>query len=255
MGILRVVNLGVEVGERKILKNVNLYIKSGETFVLFGPNGSGKSTLLNAIIGNPTYRVVSGRIMFKKIDVTNLPTNERTKLGIGIAFQNPPKISGVKLIDVLRFCARIGGYTEEKILELAEKMNMVNHLYREINVGFSGGEVKRSELLQLMLMNPDLILLDEPDSGVDLENVALIGEAINELLERDKNAESREKSGIIITHQGHILDYVDADYAAILYNGRIACIGEPEDILNQIRNHGYEGCMARCLRNMNENSG
>lgn len=250
MGILRVVNLGVEVGEKKILKNVNLFIKPGETFVLFGPNGSGKSTLLNAIIGNPAYRVVSGRIMFKKIDVTNLPTNERAKLGIGIAFQNPPKINGVKLIDVLRYCAKVGGYSEESILELAEKMKMTDHLYREINVGFSGGEVKRSELLQLMLMNPDLILLDEPDSGVDLENVALIGEAINELLERDKDAESREKSGIIITHQGHILDYVDADYAAILYNGRIACIGEPEDILNQIRSEGYEGCMAKCLRNM-----
>ncbi len=253
MGILRVVNLGVEVGEKKILKNVNLYIKPGETFVLFGPNGSGKSTLLNAIIGNPAYRVVSGRIMFKKVDVTNLPTNERVKLGIGIAFQNPPKINGVRLIDVLRYCAKVGGYSEDTIMELAEKMKMTDHLYREINVGFSGGEVKRSELLQLMLMNPDLILLDEPDSGVDLENVALIGEAINELLERDKDAESREKSGVIITHQGHILDYVDADYAAILYNGRIACIGDPGDILNQIRSEGYEGCMVRCLKNM-ENS-
>ncbi len=252
MGILRVVNLGVEVEDRKILQNVNLFIKEGETFVLFGPNGSGKSTLLNAIIGNPAYRVVSGRIMFKKVDITNLPANERVKLGIGISFQNPPKISGVKLIDVLRYCARIGGYSEEKIMELAEKMNMQDHLYREINVGFSGGEIKRSELLQLMLMNPDLILLDEPDSGVDLENVALIGKAINELLERDRSADERRKAGIIITHQGHILDYVDADYAAILYKGRIACIGEPSDILNQIRNHGYEGCLEKCLRNMRE---
>lgn len=250
MGVLRVVNLGVKVGERKILKNVNLFIKEGETFVLFGPNGSGKSTLLNAVIGNPSYKVTSGRILFKKIDVTNLPTNERVKLGMGIAFQNPPKISGVKLIDVLRYCARVGGYSEDKIMELAEAMKMANHLYREINVGFSGGEVKRSELLQLMLMNPDLVLLDEPDSGVDLENVALIGDAIRKILERDKSEEERTKSGIIITHQGHILDYVDADYAAILYNGRIACIGEPEDILNQIRNHGYEGCLAKCLRNM-----
>lgn len=250
MGVLRVVNLGVEVGGRKILENVNLFIKPGETFVLFGPNGSGKSTLLNAIIGNPAYRVVSGRIMFKKIDITNLPANERVKLGIGISFQSPPKISGVKLIDVLRYCAKVGGYSEERILELAEKMKMTDHLYREINVGFSGGEVKRSELLQLMLLNPDLILLDEPDSGVDLENVALIGDAINELLERDKDEESREKSGVIITHQGHILDYVDADYAAILYNGRIACIGEPDEILNQIRSEGYEGCLAKCLRNM-----
>lgn len=253
MGVLRVVNLGVKVGEQNILKNVNLFIKEGETFVLFGPNGSGKSTLLNALIGNPSYKVTSGRILFKKIDVTNMPTNERVKLGMGIAFQNPPKISGVKLIDVLRYCARVGGYGEDKIMELAEKMKMTDHLYREINMGFSGGEVKRSELLQLMLMNPDLVLLDEPDSGVDLENVALIGEAIRTILERDKDEGERTKSGIIITHQGHILDYVDADYAAILYNGRIACIGEPKDILNQIRNHGYEGCLAKCLTNM-ENS-
>jgi Fe-S cluster assembly ATP-binding protein len=253
MSVLRVVNLGVEVDGRKILKNVNLFIKEGETFVLFGPNGSGKSTLLNALIGNPSYRVTSGRIMFKKIDVTNLPTNERVKLGMGMAFQTPPKISGVKLIDVLRYCARIGGYDEGTIMGLAEKMKMTDHLYREVNMGFSGGEVKRSELLQLMLMNPDFILLDEPDSGVDLENVALIGEAIRTLLERDKEEGERTKSGIIITHQGHILDYVDADYAAILYKGRIACIGEPRDILNQIRNHGYEGCLAKCLANM-ENS-
>lgn len=252
--MLRVVNLGVEVESRRILRNVNLYIKPGETFVLFGPNGSGKSTLLNAIIGNPSYRVVSGRIMFKKIDITNLPANERVKLGIGISFQNPPKISGVKLIDVLRFCAKVGGLPENEIFELAEKLKMVDHLYREINVGFSGGEVKRSELLQLMLMNPDLILLDEPDSGVDLENVALIGEVINDLLERGKEVDERVKSGIIISHQGHILDYVDADYAAILYRGRIACIGDPGDILKQIRNHGYEGCLERCLRNMEENS-
>ncbi len=250
MDILRVVNLGVEVENRKVLENVNLYIKQGETFALFGPNGSGKSTLLNAIIGNPVYRVVSGRIMFKKRDVTELPTNERVKLGMGISFQTPPKISGVKLIDVLRYCARIGGFGEETIMEFAEMMKMKDHLYREINVGFSGGEVKRSELLQLMLMNPDFVMLDEPDSGVDLENVALIGEAINRLLERDKKDAERKKAGIIITHQGHILDYVDADYGAILYNGRIACVGDPLDILNQIRKNGYEGCLAKCLRDL-----
>ncbi len=250
MDILRVVNLGVEVEGRKVLENVNLYIKQGETFALFGPNGSGKSTLLNAIIGNPMYKVVSGRIMFKKKDITDLPADERVKMGMGISFQIPPKISGVKLIDVLRYCARIGGYDEEKIVEFAEMLNMKDHLYREINVGFSGGEVKRSELLQLMLMNPDFVMLDEPDSGVDLENVALIGEVINNLLERDKKPEERKKAGIIITHQGHILDYVDADYGAILYNGKIACVGDPEDILKQIRKNGYEGCLEKCLKSL-----
>ncbi|MET1124791.1 MAG: ABC transporter ATP-binding protein [Archaeoglobaceae archaeon] len=250
MDVLRIVNLGVEVGGRRILENVNLYIREGETYALFGPNGSGKSTLLNTIVGNPAYRVVSGRIMFKKRDITDLPTDERIRMGMGIAFQNPPKISGVKLIDVLRFCARIGGYSEREIMEFAEMLKMKDHLYREINVGFSGGEVKRSELLQLMLMNPDFVMLDEPDSGVDLENIALIGEAIKGLLERDKPKDGRKKAGIIITHQGHILEYVDADYGVIMYNGRVACIGDPQDILRQVRKYGYEGCLERCLREM-----
>ncbi|MEM0022701.1 MAG: ATP-binding cassette domain-containing protein, partial [Archaeoglobaceae archaeon] len=160
--MLRVVNLSVEVNGKRILKNVNLYIKKGETFALFGPNGSGKSTLLNAIIGNPAYKIVGGRIIFKKVDVTNLPTNERVKLGMGMAFQSPPKINGVKLIDILRYCAKLSG-NQEKIEELAKKMRMNEHLERAVNFGFSGGEVKRSEILQLMLMNPDFEMLDEPD--------------------------------------------------------------------------------------------
>ena len=246
--MLRVVNLSVEIRGKKVLENVNLYIKKGETLALFGPNGGGKSTLLNAIIGNPFYKIVSGRIMFKKRDITNLPADERVKMGIGISFQNPPKISGVRLIDVLKYCARIGGYTEKEIIEYAEKLKLKDHLYRELNVGFSGGEIKRSELLQLMLMNPEFIMLDEPDSGVDLENIALIGEIISELLERSKSVDERKKAGIIITHTGYILDYVDADYGVILYDGRIACIGDPNDILKAIRKNGYEGCVEKCLR-------
>lgn len=245
--MLRIVNLSVEVDGKRILHNVNLYVKKGETFALFGPNGSGKSTLLNAIVGNPAYRIVGGRIIFKKVDITNLPTDERIKLGLGISFQNPPKINGVRLIDILRQCAKLGG-RENKIMEFAEKLRMKDHLHRSINVGFSGGEVKRSEILQLLLMNPDFVLLDEPDSGVDLENIAIVGSAISELLERERA--EREKGGIIITHQGHILDYVSADYGVILYKGRVACIGDPKDIIAQIRKNGYEGCIARCLKDM-----
>ncbi len=122
---------------------------------------------------------------------------------------------------------------------------MEEHLEREINRGFSGGEMKRSELLQLLVMNPDFVMLDEPDSGVDLENIGIVGKAIRELLERDK--EKRKKAGIIITHTGHILDYVDADYGAILYRGRIACIGDPYEILEDVREFGYEGCVEKCL--------
>lgn len=250
MDVLRIANLGVEVQGKRILENVNLYIKSGETYVLFGPNGSGKSTLLNVIVGNPAYKVVSGRIMFKKKDITSLPTDERIKMGMGIAFQSSPKIEGVKLIDVLRFCAKIGGYKEEDIIKFAKRLKMLDHLYRSLNKGFSGGEIKRSELLQVMLMKPDFLMLDEPDSGVDLENMSIVGEVIREILQRDLPKKERKNSGIIITHQGHILEYLDADYGVVLYDGRIACIGDPKDILRQIRRHGYERCVERCLKRM-----
>ncbi|RLI89769.1 MAG: ABC transporter ATP-binding protein [Archaeoglobales archaeon] len=253
MDVLRVVNLGIEVSGKKILQNVNLYIQQGQTFVLFGPNGSGKSSLLSAIVGHPSYRIYDGRIMFKGKDITNLSTDERIRMGMGIAFQNPPRVSGVKLIDILKHCARISGQSEEKVYEYAEMLNMVDMLNRNINSGFSGGEIKRSELLQLLVLNPDFIMLDEPDSGVDLENISIVGDAMRELLERDKPAEKRNKAGLIITHTGHILKYVDADYGVVLYKGRIACIGNPYDILEHVAKYGYEGCVKKCLRKLNSN--
>jgi Fe-S cluster assembly ATP-binding protein len=246
--ILRVVNLGINVDGKSVLQNVNLYIQQGETFALFGPNGSGKSSLLSALIGNPVYKLYSGRIVFKGQDITHLSTDERVRLGMGIAFQTPPKVSGVKLIDILRHCAKIGNRSEEDIYRFAEMLNMEDFLNRYVNQGFSGGEVKRSELLQLLLLNRDFIMLDEPDSGVDLENISIVGNAIKKLLERDRDPESRTKSGLIITHTGHILDYVDADYGVILYKGRIACVGNPYDILNEVSQNGYEGCINKCLR-------
>ncbi|WP_457549859.1 ABC transporter ATP-binding protein [Archaeoglobus sp.] len=248
-GILRIVNLGVEIDGRKVLQNVNLYIERGQTYALFGPNGSGKSTLLMAIAGNPKYKIYDGRIIFKGKDITNLQANERVRMGLGIAYQNPPKISGVKLRDLIKHCAKLGG-TEDKVEEYVEMLKLENLLDRDLNVGFSGGEVKRSELLQLLLMNPDFVMLDEPDSGVDLENVAVIGEAIKKLLERDKPKDKRTKSGIIITHTGHILKYVDADCGVIMYKGRIACVGDPNDILKIVENYGYEECVRKCLRTL-----
>lgn len=245
--MLKLINLSVNIDGRRILDNINLHIEEGQTFVLFGPNGSGKSSLLMTIIGNPKYKVSSGKIIFKGEDITNLPTNERIKMGIGVAFQNPPKINGIKLIDILKHCAKLGK-TEDRIDEYVKLLKMEDLLYRDINVGFSGGEMKKAEILQLMLLNPDLVMLDEPDSGVDLENIALIGKAIRILLERDRAKNERVKSGIIITHTGHILNYVDADYGMILYEGRIVCIGDPFDILKDISELGYEGCIKRCLK-------
>ncbi len=244
---LRVINLGVEAGGRKILENVNLYVKEGQTFVLFGPNGSGKSSLLSAIMGHPNYRVIQGRITFRGEDITSLSTDERARKGIGIAFQNPPRVSGVKLIDILRHCARVAGMGEEeaekKIEEYSRFMGMEDMLNRNLNDGFSGGEVKRSELLQLMLLNPEFVMLDEPDSGVDLENITIVGKAIEKLL--------KNKSGLIITHTGHILDYVKADYGVVLFNGRISCIGDPYEILEHISKYGYEACIRKCIEKHN----
>jgi Fe-S cluster assembly ATP-binding protein len=247
--VLRIVNLSVKIDGRKVLQNVNLYIQKGQTFALFGPNGSGKSSLLMTIAGHPKYKVYDGRIIFKGVDITDKPADERVRMGLGIAYQHPPKVTGVKLKDIIKHCAKLGG-TEDKVDEYVKMLKMENLLDRDINVGFSGGEVKRSELLQLLLMNPDFVMLDEPDSGVDLENIAVIGEAINKLLERDKPEKERKKSGIIITHTGQILKFVDADYGIILYKGRVACIGDPKDILRIVEKHGYEECVRRCLKTL-----
>ena len=246
--MLRVVNLGAEVEGNPILDHVNLYIKEGQTYVLFGPNGNGKTSLLMTLIGNPAFKVTYGRIMFKGQDINGLSTDQRVKMGMGISFQNPPKVSGLKLIDMLLNCAKQSGTHQNKIYEYAQMLNMEKFLNRSVNVGFSGGEVKRSEVLQLLTLNPDLVLFDEPDSGVDLDNIAIIGSAMGDLLHRKKSKDERKKSGLIITHQGHILDYVDADYGLILYKGMIACMGDPYDMLDEISKKGYEGCVEKCLK-------
>jgi len=247
--MLAVENLGISVGGKRILSDVNLAIGEGETIALFGPNGSGKTTLLKAIMGFPSYRVDSGRIRFNGEDITSLSLDERSRRGIGIAFQAPPVVRGVKLGDVLRITmGKRGEVREDRIHEYAGRLKLADFLPREVNLGFSGGEVKRSELLQLVAQNPDFALLDEPDSGVDLENIQLVGEVINELLGKGKAGarEKKPRSALIITHAGHILDYVNADKACILFEGSIRCIGNPREILGDIHAKGYEGC-ARCL--------
>jgi len=246
--MIEVKNLTVSIEDKRVLKDVNLHIAQGETIVLLGPNGSGKTSLLKTIIGIPGYKVESGRIIFSGKDITGLTIDERAKIGIGIAFQRPPVIRGVKLKDMLRICMeKRGDFDEEKINEFAQKLNLFNCLDRDINLGFSGGEIKRSELLQLLAQNPDFIMLDEPDSGVDLVSINLVGKVINELLEKEKIARERTKAGLIITHAGFILDYVNTDRGCIMLNGTIICSGNPRDLLEDIRSKGYEGCI-RCLR-------
>ena len=245
--MLEIKQLSVTVEGREILQDVNMSIRIGETHVLFGPNGSGKTTLLMAIMGFPKYQVTKGDIIFKGKDITRLPLDERARLGMGMSFQRPPVVRGVKTRDMVKASLR-GREDEVTIDRLAERTNLAEFLDREINYGFSGGEIKRSELMQLLAQKPVLTLLDEPESGVDLENIALIGELINGLLEKDCPIRDRNCMGLIITHTGHILDYVNARTGYVMLDGRIGCEGDPHEILATIKEKGYGECVKCILR-------
>ncbi len=251
--MLIIEDLQVKLGEKELLKHIDLHINAGETHVLFGPNGSGKTSLLMTIMGYPQYHVTAGKIIFKGEDITHLPVHERAHRGIGMSYQRPPTIHGLKTRQMIEICAK-GKADAER---LALSLNFSQFLDRDINAGFSGGEIKRSELLQLMAQDPDLFLFDEPESGVDLENISLIGNTINGLLQHDfkedpvktrqQQREERSKMGLIITHTGFILDYVAADIGQVLFDGVLCCASNPREIFECIRKVGYEECV-RCAR-------
>jgi Fe-S cluster assembly ATP-binding protein len=252
--MLHIENLQVELGDKVILKHIDLDIKPGETHVLFGPNGSGKTSLLMTIMGYPQYKVVKGKIFFKDVDITELPINERAQLGIGMSYQRPPTIDGLKTRQIVQIC----GKDKADVEALAGRVNFLDFMERDVNAGFSGGEIKRSELLQLMAQDADLMLFDEPESGVDLENITLVGETIAGLLQRDGESSEqkkktrmqrkieRTKMGLIITHTGYILDYVAADKGQVLFDGMLSCVSNPTEILTCIGKSGYEECV-RCI--------
>ncbi|MGD8370258.1 MAG: ABC transporter ATP-binding protein [Syntrophobacterales bacterium] len=240
--MLEINDLWVDVKGTEVLKGVNLTIPSGETHILFGKNGSGKSSLLMTIMGFTRYKVRQGRISFKGEDITNMPINERSKMGIGLAFQRPPSIRGVKTRDVFSICNN----DSDSCDTLAEKFEFSELLERELNVGFSGGEMKKSEILQLLLQDPELVMLDEPESGVDLENLEILGKAINKLLEKYL-WRKRGKSGLVISHLGFILNYIEADSGYVLMDGRIHCSGNPRELFKGIQRHGYRECI-ECQR-------
>ena len=239
--MLEIINLHVEVGGREVLHGVNLKINDGETHVLLGPNGSGKTTLLRTIMGFGSSRATSGKILFNGVDVTEKPVHERAQLGMGIMFQRPPTISGLKLGKFLTTTTKI---SEDQSPALAAQMHMTKFLDRDVNAGFSGGEIKRSEVLQLMVQNPSFVMLDEPESGVDVENMSLLGNAAATLLEKDQHMKSRTKSGLIITHTGYILDYIEADVGHVLIDGVMRCSGNPREILRSVKTSGYKECIA-----------
>jgi Fe-S cluster assembly ATP-binding protein len=241
--MLEVEGLSVSVAGKSILRDVNLQVSNGETVALFGPNGSGKTSLLKTIMGVPAFVVGSGKLLFKGKDITSLDIDERAKLGIGMAFQRPPAVRGIKLKELLQICIEKSGHNgRDKIDEYLNKLNLDDFQERDINLGYSGGEIKRSELVQLLAQGPDLCLFDEPDSGVDLVSIHLVGNVINELLEKDKKKNMRTKAGLIISHAGHILDYVNADRAYVMLDGTLYCSGNPRELLDDIREKGYEGC-------------
>jgi len=241
--MLEIEDLTVEVEGKRVLRDVNMDVMSGYTSVLFGPNGSGKSTLLMTIMGFSSYKVTKGSIIFEGEDITDLPIHERARRGIGILLQRPPNITGVRLGELVRAAAGEGVNVEE----LAERLGMRDFLARDVNVGFSGGELKRSELLQLAAQNPCLYLLDEPESGVDLESIDKVGGMIRELLSGRLGCAGKKgedgKSALVITHTGQILDYIEADRAYVLCDGTIRCTGNPRELLEQIRKRGYEECI------------
>jgi Fe-S cluster assembly ATP-binding protein len=244
MSMLEVRDLSVEVEGKLILKNLTFDLQEGASHILFGPNGSGKTTLISTLMGLPGYRATSGRIFFKGVDITDKDVDERAKMGIIVSFQNPPEITGVKLGDLLKLCLNKSASDQFSTEEMAqiEAFRLTSFLNRDVNLGFSGGERKRSEILQLIFLRPKLLLLDEPDSGVDVESLRMISTEIQRYIE------STGSSALIITHKGDILEYIKATYGCILLNGQFHCFRDPLRIYKDIKDMGYEECVACRVR-------
>jgi len=243
--LLEVKNLTVEVEGKRLLRGVDVVVKEGETHVVFGPNGSGKTTLVNVIMGLPEYTVVEGDIIFRGNSILDWNITRRAKTGIGLAFQHPPVVEGVSLGVLLKTMV-----PEKKVSEeIVKKINMEDYLEREINVGFSGGERKKDELLQLLAQSPQLVMFDEPDSGVDVDSIKLMVKIMRQLLQKNKPIRERKNSGIIVTHSGVILEEIHADKGYVLVDGKLLCSGPPLDIFDQVKKHGFE----RCIKEAHEN--
>ncbi|MEM9349879.1 MAG: ATP-binding cassette domain-containing protein [Pseudomonadota bacterium] len=228
--MLHVKDLSIAVGGRTILDHIDLELPDGELHVLLGPNGSGKSSLLSAIMGLPPFEVTQGDVLLDGQSLLGMAIRERSALGIGMAFQRPPSIEGVS---VRSFADAMGAAAS--LEREAAALDLAEFLSRDMNVGFSGGEIKRWEVLKLVLQDARLLLFDEPESGVDLEHVGAIGAAIQRAC---KGGEGR-RAGLVITHTGLILNHVEADQAHILREGRIIHSGEPHAVFAHIQSHGY----------------
>lgn len=232
-------NLHVKAGDKEILKGLNLEVNKGEVHVIMGPNGAGKSTLANVLMGNPKYEITEGEIIFQGTCINDLKTNERAKLGLFMSFQHPEEIPGVTVENFLR-AAKMA--IEDKPIKLMEfkkalrgKMDLLGmkeeYASRYLNEGFSGGEKKKSEILQLLILNPKLAILDETDSGLDVDAVKIVAKGV----EQYKNDEN---SIIIITHHRNILDYLKPDYVHFLIDGKIVKSGD-ENLIEIVEKEGF----------------
>ncbi len=243
MRLLEVRNLRVNVGRKEILHGVNLDIGRNEIHVLMGPNACGKTTLALTIVGHPIYKIVKGAVFFNGENIAKKEISERARLGIALAYQNPPEVRGVKLRDMIRLIAGKDPWNplvepkENVATEFLERVGLdpSSFLTRDLNIGFSGGERKRSELAQVFAMKPRLMILDEPDSGVDIDSLRLIGEEVSKVVDE------LGSSVLVITHHRHILRYLRPDIAHIMYDGRIVDSGEPGRLIPKIEGKGYKG--------------
>jgi Fe-S cluster assembly ATP-binding protein len=237
---LEIQNLHVRVEDREILHGVDLEVRKGETHALMGPNGSGKSTLANTLMGNPNYEVTEGRILLNGEDLTEADPDERAKAGLFMAFQYPATIPGVSVANFLRMAVNARREDPIKVKEfgamLKENMEILRirreFTSRYLNEGFSGGEKKRAEILQLAMLQPDFAILDETDSGLDIDALRIVADGVNAMRGADRGF-------LIITHYTRILGYVKPDFVHILIDGRIVREGGAE-LATELEEKGYE---------------
>lgn len=240
MSLLEINNLHVNADEKEILKGINLKINKGEIHVIMGPNGSGKTTMANAILNNPQYSKTTGEIIFEGENINNLKTNEIAKKGIFMSFQLPEEIPGVSVTNFLKYAKnKITGKPvkifefKDELKKYMEELNMnPKNMERSLNVGFSGGEKKKNEILQMLVLNPKLAILDETDSGLDVDAIKTVSKGI-EMFKNDNNAV------LIITHNTKILHSLNVDFVHVLVNGKIVKTGTQE-LAKEIEENGYE---------------
>ncbi len=239
---LDIINLSVMVDNKLVLKDFNLSLDNGKIYVLMGPNGTGKSTLSRVIMGDSNYKVMSGDILFNGNSILDKSVDERSRMGIFLAMQYPMEIEGVSNQDFLRTAMsskegkQVGLYDFiMKCEKASEELKMdKNLIHRPLNVGFSGGEKKKNEVLQMKLLNPSLVILDELDSGLDVDSLKIVSSNI-----KDYISENKDTTLLIITHHQKVLEYIKPDYVKVLYNGKIVDSGDYKLSL-EIEEKGYE---------------